>query len=38
VHQAGGVVRGAVVLAAARAPDAAPPLARSEAVSRVPET
>lgn len=34
VHQAGGVVRGAVVLAAARAPDAAPPLARSEADSR----
>jgi predicted amidophosphoribosyltransferase len=38
VHQAGGVVRGAVVLAATRAPDAAPSLARSEADCRVPET
>lgn len=38
VHQAGGVVRGAVVLAATRAPDAAPSLAPSEADCRVPET
>lgn len=38
LHQAGAVVRGAVVLAATRAPDAAPPQHRSGAPSRVPES
>ena len=38
LHQAGAVVRGAVVLAATRAPDAAPPEAPPEGVRRLPET
>jgi predicted amidophosphoribosyltransferase len=38
LHQAGAVVRGAVVLAATRAPDAAPPEALPGSASRVPET
>lgn len=38
LHQAGAVVRGAVVLAATRAPDAAPPDALSGSAGRLPET
>ena len=38
LHQAGAVVRGAVVLAATRAPDAAPPEAPPGGVRRLPET
>lgn len=38
LHQTGAVVRGAVVLAATRAPDAAPPAALPASIYRLPET